>query len=317
MPIHDLGYRPLPATARHRPLRWWILTEAGIRHAWKSQWLRRSVLAAWLPALAWGFIFFAYETAAKQIEANPFRRPHGWTRDILTDDNPFFPRELLERALEDPTGARADVWSYLLWFFFRSPQAVILVIAIGLIAPPLIARDVRTRAFLLYFSRPLARWQYVLGKAATIWVFAFLVATLPALTLYTWALLLSPTLEIFLDTWQLPLKILLASVTLIVPTTALALTFSALTTESRFAAFGWFAVWVLGWVAYGALLPTGNRWEALSLYHTLGRVQGWIFGVDYDVPTDSSNWPFVAILALVTLLCTAVIFRRISTPMRV
>ena len=63
------------------------------------------------------------------------------------------------------------MWSWLLYTFLRYPQGGIMVLMVGIIAPPLISQDVRSRAFLLYFSRPLARWQYALGKLATVWFY--------------------------------------------------------------------------------------------------------------------------------------------------
>lgn len=55
-----------------------------------------------------------------------------------------------------------------------------MVMVIGLIAPPMISQDVRSRAFLLYFSRPLTRGEYLLGKLASVWVYLSLISTLPA-----------------------------------------------------------------------------------------------------------------------------------------
>ncbi len=70
----------------------------------------------------------------------------------------------------DPSTARHEVWSLLLMTFFRYPQAVLMVLLVGMIAPPLISQDFRSRAFLLYFSRPITPVEYVFGKAMVVWV---------------------------------------------------------------------------------------------------------------------------------------------------
>ena len=161
---------------------------------------------------------------------------------------------LADAATPEPAQERHQVWSWLLATFFRYPQAVLLVLVVGLIAPPLVAQDVRSRAFLLYFSRPLSRLEYIAGKAATVSGYVLMITTLPALFLYVLGLLLSPGLNVVLHTWDLPLRILASSVVLLLPTVSLALAFSSLTSESRYAGFAWFAVWVLGWVAYMLLV---------------------------------------------------------------
>jgi hypothetical protein len=199
-----------------------------------------------------------------------------------------------------------------------------------MIGPPLIARDVRTRAFLLYFSRPLDPWEYVLGKAAVVWFYITAITTLPALLLYVLAVMLSPSLGVVVDTWDLPLRIVAASALVMVPTTALVLMFSSLTTDSRYAGFAWFAVWVLGWVTYVVLTvsdanfnergfdrlmeqPT-NRWSVVSLYHALGEVQGWVFGMGGSLRDVIG--PLV-VLTVVTVIGVMVVLRRVAGQVRV
>jgi hypothetical protein len=127
----------------------------------------------------------------------------------------------------------------------------------------------------------------------------------------------------------LPLRIVAASVVLLLPTTALALAFSSLTRQVVTAGFLWYAVWVLGWMAHFILYsldqvqssvagrppePVDDRWALISPYHTLGQVQSYVF----DLAQDSAMvaWS-TASLVLVTVLSLAVIFWRVSSPMRV
>lgn len=200
--------------------------------------------------------------------------------------------------------------------FFRYSQAVLMVLLVGMIAPPLISQDFRSRAFLLYFSRPITPLEYVYGKAMVIWVYLAAVTTLPALVLYVVGVLLSPSISVVLDTWDIPLRILAASGVLLVPTTSLALFFSSLTTESRYAGFAWFAVWGLGWAAYANLeaLSLGRQWSMISLYHVLGRVETWVFGLSSNINEVTSA---AALLLLVTILPLIVLLVRVAAPMRV
>jgi len=313
MPIHDLGYREWKRALKKGAARWWVMAESGVTATWKVSWVRRILLFSWLPTLVWGVFIFLYERYALQIaDLGPGSFPPGLRLGLIRDLGA--PPELFQKLLDDPAAARSDLWSFLILSFFRTPQAVGLAILIGLVAPPLIARDLRSRAFLLYFSRPLTRVEYIIGKSFTVWLFTAMISMLPALLLYVEAVMLSSDLSVLADTWHLPLRIIAGSVVLIVPTTAVALCFSAMTRENRFASFAWFAVWIVGGVSYQILAANDKLWPLVSPYHSLGEIQRWIFGfgsMATDVPACAIFW------SIVTVLAFAVIYRKISAPMNV
>lgn len=280
------------------------------------------LLFAWLPALWFAVGFFVWEQSILFSQYREMLVPFlngmpeaDWLGQFMRSVNQSHPEE-----------ARHQVWAWLLQSFFRYPQGFLMVLVVGLIAPALISQDIRSRAFLLYFSRPLTRLQYMLGKSATIWTYLLLISTAPALCLYLLGILLSPKLEVVQATWDLPLRILAASAVLIIPTASLALCFSSLTQETRYATFAWFAIWVLGWFSYTLMasaeafgqvqrnhvqhVPSG--WSYLSLYHTLGRVQSWIFG--FSPFSDAAL--SAAILVVITIVANLFLLRRISAPMR-
>jgi len=324
MPIHDLGYRNWNGTLVSTWSRWTVIAHAGIQRAWQSRWLRRMLFFAWLPAIWFGLGFFLWEHSLdnprmrRSLEPFLMSAPEMGMLDGLVEG-------LAETyRVEDEEVARHSVWSWLLYTFFRHPQSVIMVLMVGIIAPSLISQDVRSRAFLLYFSRPVDRWQYALGKLTTIWVYLAMISAVPALALYMLGVLLSPNLQVIEATWDLPLRIVAASAVLMIPTAALASCISSLTQESRYAGFGWFAVWIFGWFTYNLMtsleLEQGEslgkealqKWSLVSLYHTLGEVQGWVFGfTDFNDVRRATM--ILGILAVVSLI---VLFRRISAPLR-
>lgn len=328
--VNRLGYRGWSGQLEKGWLRWTVISSVAIRRSWQSRWLRRMMLLAWLPALWFGVGFFLWEQAAlypewRQGATNflgglPATAEFNQIRGAIQSGN-------LESS-------RHTVWAWLLQTFFRNPQGVLMVMVVGLIAPPLISQDIRSRAFLLYFSRPLTRGEYLLGKLASVWAYLSVISTFPALALYFLGVLLSPNLGVISATWDLPFRIVAASVVLMLPTSVLALCFSSLTQESRYAGFAWFAVWIMGWFTYGAataadafnaqqaasfdrngklVILAETAWTHVSLYHTLGRVQSWVFGFANfrDVLVSTM------ILVAVTVIALAILLRRISAPMRV
>lgn len=318
MALHDLGYRKWQGKLAPGGMRWAVISGAAIRAAWKSQWIRRLLFLAFVPAFWYGLAFFFVEQATQYP---------AWQRAALdmlrTMDLPGHLRHI--DLHQNPDAARHQIWSFLLNSYIRNPQAVVMVLLIGLIAPPLISQDLRSRAFLLYFSRPLTRGEYLLGKSAAVWAYLLLISAVPALLLYLMGVLLSPRIEVVASTWDLPFRIVLASCILAIPTTSLALMFSSLTQESRYAAFAWFLVWILGWLTFSIMQSVEMgvqqaatqpdlhpRWSLVSPFHVLGRVQQWAFGFtsfeEILVPGG--------ILLTVTGISLAILYHRISAPMR-
>ncbi|MGA0041347.1 MAG: ABC transporter permease [Pirellulales bacterium] len=265
MPLHDVGYRAWTGE-RHPPgSAAVVIATTGIVLSWKSRWLRRAVLFAWSPALVFAMSFFAFEQAVEEGRLGMLEATAQAGRDLdgvdilgglivntlgrATDDRPDF----LPGSVEEVEYTRRTVWSRLLLAFMRAPQAVLLAVVIGLIAPTLISRDMRAKAWLTYFTRPVSRRDYILGKAAVLAGVVAMVTVLPGLGLWLVGVLVSPSVNVAIATIDLPLKVLASSIVVAVPTVLLALAYSAITTESRIAGFAWFATWSACWIAHSAL----------------------------------------------------------------
>jgi len=349
MPLHDVGYRPWTgATRSDRAAA--VIATTGIRLAWQSRWLRRVVLFAWSPAVMFALGFFAFEQAVADgtltVGRSGVRRLDGFGMigGLVA--------ESLGGALADPDEARRVVWSRLLLAFMRAPQAVLLAVVVGLVAPRLIAGDLRARAWLVYFTRPVSRSEYILGKLGVLAAIVALITLLPALVLWLVGVLVSPSLSIALATWDLPLRVVGAAAAVTIPTVLLALAYSSLTAETRIAAFAWFATWVACWITHGALTgadvaadavfedpldePVGivrhprparlgwlakaagldgsiDRWAWLSLFHAQGVVQAWVFGL--ETRPEAFIPPLVS-LVVVAVASAGVLFLRVDAPAR-
>ncbi|MEM7781874.1 MAG: ABC transporter permease subunit [Planctomycetota bacterium] len=355
MPVHDVGYRSWKGLKTPQLSRWGIIASTGIRLAAKSRWVRRILFVAWLPVMYWGAGFFFIEQAL-EADTNVIREalpeeiqklPLNADMNAIKNTN----RRLLRRQLrnrfamfphaddladalesEDTGVIRNSIWRWLLMVFFRYPQAILILFLVGTVAPGLISRDMRSRAFLLYFSRPIGKLEYIIGKLAIPGSFIIAVTTLPALALYLFAIMMSPSISVLFNTWEIPLRILAATVVLVLPTASIALMLSSLTQESRFANFAWFAIWALGHGAWMAVVvstairvneppfhpsvmndPLVVNWSVLSIYNCLGDVQEWIFGFEKleDV------WQGTLVLSLVTTASLFILYRRVSAPIRV
>ncbi|MDB2686483.1 ABC transporter permease [Mariniblastus sp.] len=362
MPIHDVGYRSWEGTKTSPWFRWMIISKTGIRLAMKSAWVRRIMFAAWLPLMYWSVGFFMIEKSLEkdtsllgpvleqQLKSaprfGPVNKLNNFASKISAGDSPegqlavekmlrngvfkYFPHsEQLAEAYKsnDVHRIRKEVWRWLLMVFFRYPQSVAIMFLIGMVAPSLIAQDIRSRAFLMYFSRPIGKLEYIFGKLMVPSVFIASIITLPALAMYVFAVFMSPDFSVLYSTWDIPIRILIASVVVIVPTALLALALSSMTQESRFANFSWFAVWVLGHGTYLAVMfataigmntnpmslkVTENglvqSCSHLSLYNCLGKVQEMVFGF----ASFEDTWRSAAILLILSAASMYFLYQRVS-----
>jgi len=285
-------------------------------------WLRRIVFFAWVPGVLMAVAIYMFEQAASEGNASAFMT-NGLVMMFLEGGE----RQSMQQNIAVATAAGQDLvayrhefWCKLLQVLYQRSQAIMLIGVVGITAPPLISQDMRSRAFLLYFSRPISRTQYICGKAATVACYVLSISLLPGTMLYCTGVLLSPDISIVLETWDIPLRILAATAVMVIPTTCLGLMLSSLTTETRFASFAWFAVWIFGLVAYlvtSSFVNDGTHTplEMLSLFHVIADVQGWLLDVRSETKPDIAA-P-LAVLTMSTVVSLTILYKRVSAPMAV
>ena len=306
MPIHDLGLRELSERPSARFPLSLPIADTGNRIASRSRWLTRLVLYAWLPTTYFLVAFFAYEQWLQHSDQDQ------WSFEFLLETMDF--PEPIQAELMNGAAGRAAIWSFLLSTFLRF-QSVVMIILIGLLAPPLISRDLKSRAYLIIFSRPVRVLDYILGKLLILLFYVMIVTVIPALALYIFGVLLSPDLHALSATAMLPVKLIGATAMIAIAPATLALCFSALTIESRYASFAWFAVYILGIVAYGALTSTDptRDWFFVSLYQIAIQAQSEILGVEVASTSGTTACLSLGGILVVSLF---IVWRRVTSPLR-
>jgi ABC-2 type transport system permease protein len=280
MPIAELGYRPWQGqrTGVHR--RWLAIARTEIAIAWQnSKLLRRFVIFAWIPIL-----YFCPFFLAVGYVANPENDLNGLLPKVA---NEVLGRDGIERLRERPELVVPALWSIAFYLFLAYTQSLFAMFVVAIVGPPLIAKDLRSKAFLVYFSKPIRSWQYLLGKLGTIVFFVCLMTLFPALVLYLLGIALSPNLATAGSTLPILLRIAAASAVIAIPVGFVALTVSALTKNRRVATFTWVGVWICGEIAFRVL--------------TIGASFGNYDGVAAKPPT----WPALLSLRELTTRATA------------
>jgi ABC-2 type transport system permease protein len=303
-----------------------VVARTGIMLVWRGAWLKRVLMFATIPAL---IAMFGVGLFEQGIKDDAYRAMFNQFLEARSRNfGPQSPSESFREIIFDAPNQRHVAWSNILLWYFRYPQAFWIVAVVGLVAPRLISYDLRSRGYLLYLSRPLSPASYVFGKACILFFLLAMITTVPALAVYAGGLLLTNDFSSILQTWDIPFRILLATAVLVLPTSAVALAFSSLTQESRFAAFAWFAMWIVGWVTYLVLTGTAfmnpsqmsqveqleRRWILISPYHVLGHLQQEIFGL---IPKDEHMLGPWIVCLLTTIAGFAIAHRRVARMLKV
>lgn len=334
MPIFDVGYRHWEGKLRSPLHRCWTISRTGISLAWRSVILRRILLFGWAPLLYFAPIFFGIGYVTDPA------RNYGAASDrasVVEVGRVVMGPALAERLMVDPESVRPAAWSMAFHYFFSVTQSIFMILVVAIVGPALISQDVRSKAFLLYFSKPITRWEYVAGKAATVLFFIALLTLFPALILYGVSIVFSPSLAALFQTIETTVRILGVFLVIAVPSTLIVLCFSSMARDPRYPAFGWIALCIFGEVAFQLLSAMSSVSSApwiccLSLRKTISVLTESIFNVSdqvsalgvspqiqaklRDLQTPYSAELCVIWLAGISLLCLVVLYRRISAPIR-
>ena len=243
MPIFDQGYQHWNGALSGHGWRWLTIARHGVRGGLQSRLVRGCLLLSWIPALLlaltlclWGLLERKSELIAPVVGLLSFLEP---------------------QMLADPRKFRVEVWT-ICYDYFLLTELRFSMILILLVGPRLISQDLRFNALPLYFSRPLRRVDYLLGKLGVIAAFLGLMIVLPAVLAYVLGLLFSLDITIVRDTFRLLLSSVAYGTVVAVSAGMLVLALSSLSRNSRYVVLFWLGLWVIGGVL-GAVLEEVAR----------------------------------------------------------
>jgi ABC-2 type transport system permease protein len=230
MPIFDQGYQHWKGELSGHAWRWLAITRQGLRGSLKGSIspIRVILVFAYMPALVlvvvialWGMFEQGSQTI---IDLFKSILPPGFSAD--------------------PHAYRHAVWTISYSFFFRFEMFFFMLIVV-IVGPNLVSRDLRYNALPLYFSRPLTRLDYFLGKLGVIAALVAAVAVVPAVAAYVLGVCFSLDLSVIRDTWRLLPASILYGLVIVVSAGTLMLALSSLSRRSLYVGIAWVGLWVI------------------------------------------------------------------------
>jgi ABC-2 type transport system permease protein len=231
MPIFDQGYQHWDGKLSGHAWRWLTITRHGIRAHLKNRWARLVTLFALVPALLLGGFLILWGFAEQQSS-------------LVAPFLPMLQNLLGPEVLEGPKAFRITVWSIAYQYFFRA-QLFFAMILVVLIGPGLISQDLRFNAIPLYFSRPLRRFDYFVGKLGIIGFFLGLVAVVPAVIAYVLGIGFSLDLSVAWETARVVAAAVVYGLVIMISAGTLMLAISSLSRNSRYVMVAWIGLWLV------------------------------------------------------------------------
>jgi ABC-2 type transport system permease protein len=238
MPIFDQGYQHWNGALTGHTWRWLAITRHGVRGGFQNRYVRALLLAAWSPALALAFMLSIWGLLERKSD---LVKP-------IVQSLAFLSRQMIL----NPRDYRLEVWT-LSYDYFLLIELRLSMIIILLIGPNLISQDLRLNALPLYFSRPLRRIDYFLGKLGIITAFLAMVIVAPCILAYILGLLCSLDITIIRDTWRLLVSSVAYGLIISFSAGLLVLALSSLSRNSRYIALFWLGIWIVSSITAGVL----------------------------------------------------------------
>jgi ABC-type transport system involved in multi-copper enzyme maturation permease subunit len=275
MAIHEQNYvsydGPLDDTGG-----WWIFTKTTFQLAWSLKRTKILLFLLWIPVLiTLGLVFVEYG---------------------IRENFSGMTQAMAGGGAED-SGVGAGAVTFILQMQFFS--AALLMMASGCGA---IADDLRYRTFQLYFSRPVERWEYILGKFLGIFTLSSLVTVLPALLIGGLRAAYFARTDLAGPMFEQTLVGIGLSVGIALVVSSVVLGLSSLTRRTGYVVLGWIGILFVPMVVAAIVGVASEGSETSNLWHLAGNFwllsQGLLDSAQPEVPTFVPALILLAVSAL-------------------
>jgi ABC-2 type transport system permease protein len=269
MPVYEQSYRHWNGVLNPKTQQWLIIARSGIKMLWRK----------------WMIILVAFA-------AIPFfiRVAHIYIATRLADTAQF--GKFASQIQINPE----------LFKTFLNQQSFFILLIIVFAGAGLISKDKRFNALQLYFSKPLSKWDYLMGKFVIVGFYVFIISLLPALLLFLTKVLISENLSFLKQYYWVPFALLGFYLIITLIYGGLILALSSLGKGARFAGIGFFAIYVLTDLIKKILAFEPNI-GVISIGADVKQMGDFIFGLPL-----SNSFPIWLTAVVLLILCAGCFF---------
>jgi len=288
---HTELYRRFHGQLRPRALRFWPLVASGVHTATKK---KIPLLLLYVPVAIATIVysFVVYGKYAATDRANSI----GGLRGVAAH---FAQRAIVQVEVAEQISLASE------------HMALFALLAVVWYGSGVLAEDRRLGAHLLYFSRPLTRLDYILGKFLTVAFFGALASLLPGLFICFMAAWSSPNWSFLKEHGGVVWDTVLFSCIWIVVVSSLVQCASSVVRRKTLALVLVFGFLVLDHGLGEVLGQADPRYRAASLLYCIAKLRMWIFGLESHEFLAFGVRTAACVLAGVVAVCFAVVAARV------
>ncbi len=179
------------------------------------------------------------------------------------------------------------------YFFIRFPASFFSIFLVALFIHKLIAHDLASQAIVIYNSKALTRWDYILGKFAIVATILSLVWILPILLSWIIGNTLAPDWAFFYHTFPSLLRGLAVGIVATLSLSSIALVVSSLARKTGTA----IAFWIMGWISLNLISDLARfsySWlEYANPLKAINELSESVFKMDSFISEAQNTLPFI------------------------
>lgn len=284
MPLHDASYQHWAGAHLGIWRRRAAIAGNGLQGCLRNRWMRHLLLLCWAGAVAQTMVLFA---VGQLLVADSIIVQ--WTAGLNPGLQMF--ARLLTGWLERHPEISVRTTQNILFYFGSGWLLPLSLVAIAQAIPHLITRDLSSSAIIVYASKAVGRFDYLLGKFAA--VFGLLALTWLGPLLAAWFVgnLLAPDWHFFWHSRLALFNTVLYVLSGMFVLSVLALGVSAISPSEKTSVALWVAWWIVGYVLVGIARETKPWLKHLSFKYNLDELALTLFRLHDDIKLAQENIP--------------------------
>jgi len=282
MIIKEKGYTHWEGELKDGIFSWWPITRWGIKLTFKKKFFKLLFFISLIPAL----VFLVGIYISERLE-----------------DFRFMIRESPDFIQINP--------AYFKNYFTNEFLLFMMVMILVFCGAGLIADDLKYNSLQLYFSRPLKKRDYLLGKVAVVAFFLFIITLIPGIVFFIMKLVFSGSLKFFASYPWLPFSIIGYSAFVTIFFAFYTLFLSSLSKNRSYVTIFIFGLYIFSDIIFGIFYSIFRSpyFALLSLKSNLQQVGSFLF--KQRAPYDVSWFYSFLILLLICVLAGVVLKKKI------
>jgi len=239
MSLHDVTYQHWEGEHHGIWRRRWVIAENGLRSCLDNKWARHLLLVSWFLCLVQVAVLFVVGQLLVKDSV-----VYGLV-DQLESQWAFLASGLVSWLVDHPEISVRTTYN-ILFYFFASHLGFLAMIAIVMVIPHLITRDLSSQAIIIYSSKAVSRFDYILGKFGTVFGLLCLIWLGPLVTAWIAGNFLSSDWSFFWHSRIALINTLIYVLTAMTILSIVSLGISSLSKKPKATTFFWVVLWLVG-----------------------------------------------------------------------